>query len=384
MAINISPTLEINERVEALRAAGREIVHLGFGEASFALPERLRGALGRSAASTAYGPVLGIAPLRRAIADYLTRTRGLAVAPDQVAVGPGSKPLLYALLLALEGDVLVPVPSWVSYAPQARLANKRPIPVATDERDHHRLLLPPRTEARILIVNTPSNPTGGMLEDRDVEALAGWARERGVTVISDEIYAELAHGWRPHVSPARFHPAGTIVTGGLSKAFSAGGWRLGYAVVPDPVLLGALRAIASEIWSSAAMPIQEAAIAAFTPDDELIAWVERSARLHGEVASRLHTALVELGCLCPRPAGAFYLYPDFAPHREPLAARGVRTSPELARHLLDEHGIATLPGTAFGDEPAALRLRLAVSGLHGPGQIERAEDAFARFAAALR
>ena len=122
---------------------------------------------------------------------------------------------------------------------------------------------------RILIVNTPSNPTGSMFERTDVEALALWAREEGITLISDEIYAELAHGWREHVSPASFYPEGCIVTGGLSKAFSAGGWRLGYAALPPTpagtMAVVALRSLASEIWSSTATPVQEAALPSACP-----------------------------------------------------------------------------------------------------------------------
>src|SRR5438874_4436659 len=120
---------------------------------------------------------------------------------------------------------------------------------------------------RILIINSPSNPTGSMFERTDVEAIALWAREEGITLISDEIYAELAHGWREHLSPACFYPEGCIVTGGLSKAFSAGGWRLGYAALPPTEggaqAVSALRAFAGEIWSAAATPIQEAALVAF-------------------------------------------------------------------------------------------------------------------------
>jgi aspartate/methionine/tyrosine aminotransferase len=207
-----------------------------------------------------------------------------------------------------------------------------------------------------------------MFPREDVEALAEWARRSGVTIVSDEIYAELAHGWRPHLSPFRFYPEGTVVTSGLSKTYSVGGWRLGYAVVPagnaGRKLLSALRALASEIWSSTSGPIQAAAVVALSPDTELATYVRRSARLHGYTTGRLREALVEMGISCPRPAGAFYLYPDFAPFREALGAQGISSSETLARSLLDEFDIATLPGTAFGDRPEALRLRLATSMLY--------------------
>lgn len=371
-----SPTLAMNEAVARRHLEGKETLHLGFGEAMFPLYPALRQALAAAIESTGYAPVAGVLKLRQAIAGYIERTRGVNCGADQVVVGPGSKPLIYALFRVLDGDVLVPQPSWVSYGPQARLAGRQVIPVATDPADHQRLTPQALNNAvraayalgarpRVLIVNSPSNPTGCMFAEEDLVVLGNWARAQGMTIISDEIYAELAHGWRAHASPARFYPAGTIITGGLSKAFSAGGWRLGYAILPPGergAQLGkALRALASEIWSAAATPIEEAAVAAFTPDADLESYLRRSARLHGQVTHGLYQTLVELGVVCPKPAGGFYLYPDLAPWREALAGLGVTTSSQLASYLLDEWAIATLPGVAFGEEPEALRLRLATS-----------------------
>ncbi len=388
-AFATSATLAMNEAVAKRRSTGRETIHLGFGEAAFPLHPLLNTALAEAAKHTGYAPVLGIPALRQAIAAYLARKRGVTFSSDQIVVGPGSKPLLYALLQVLEGDLLLPVPSWVSYAPQARLAGKRVIGVETDPGDHHRLTPQALSQAvaqahkdgadpRILLVNTPSNPTGSMFDRADVEAIALWAREAGVTLISDEIYAELAHGWREHVSPARFYPEGCIVTGGLSKAFSAGGWRLGYAALPSTMAgaqaMAALRALASEIWSAPATPIQEAALAAFAPNESVERYVQHSARIHGYVAGQLYDTLASLGVPCPRPAGAFYLYPDFSPWRPTLMERGIRTSPELAHYLLKEWDIATLPGFVFGEPPEALRLRLSTSLLCEPVEVASSDE----------
>jgi aspartate aminotransferase len=385
----LSATLAMNEAVAKRRASGKETLHLGFGEAAFPLHPLLKTALAEAATRTSYAPVLGIPALRQAIADYLTRTRGIICSAEQVVVGPGSKPLLYALLHILEGDVLLPVPSWVSYAPMAHLAGKSVINVSTDVNDHHRLTPQGLSHAlkqardngadpRIILVNSPSNPTGSMFAPADVEALAVWAREVGITLISDEIYAELAHGWREHVSPVRFYPEGCIITSGLSKAFSAGGWRLGYAVLPATLAgeeaMMALRALASEIWSTSATPLQEAALVAYTPNATIEQYVQRSALLHAYVADQLYHALIQLGILCSRPAGGFYLYPDFSPWRASLLQRGVSTSDELARYLLDEWGIATLPGTVFNEDPSALRLRLATSLLYEPEHAASQEE----------
>jgi aspartate aminotransferase len=371
-----SATLSVNEAVAKRRAAGRETIHFGFGEASFPLHPLLATALAEAAKNTAYAPVLGLPKLREAIAEYLMRKRGLAFSSDQIIVASGSKPLLYALLQVLEGDLLLPVPSWVSYAPQAQLAGRKVIGIETDPVDCHRLtphalsqaMLQARKDGanpRILIVNTPSNPTGSMFERADVEAISLWAREEGVTLISDEIYAELAHGWREHISPASFYPEGCIVTGGISKAFSAGGWRLGYAALPSTSegtrVMVALRSLASEIWSSTATPVQEAAIVAYSTDESIEQYVHKSALVHGFLADRLYKTLADLDVPCPRPAGGFYLYPDFSPWRSTLATMGIKTSSELVHYLLEEWDIATLPGSAFGEPPESLRLRLSTS-----------------------
>jgi len=375
-----SPTLAMNEAVARRQAEGRSTIHLGFGEATFPLHPMLRQALERAIERTSYAPVAGLPNLRQAIASYIERTRGLTCHADQVVVGPGSKPLIYALLQVLEGDVLVPQPSWVSYIPQAHLAGRQAIVVQTDPADQQRLTPEALREAvtrahaaganpRILLVNSPGNPTGGMFAREEVAAIVTWAQALGVTIVSDEIYAELAHGWRPHCSPASLYPEGSIITGGLSKAFSAGGWRLGYALLPagerGSRLGKAVRAVASEIWSAAATPIEEAAIVAFTPTDDLESYVRRAARLHGHVTHTLYRSLRALGIACPKPAGAFYLYPDFAAWRAPLARLGVTSSAQLAQYLLDTWDIATLPGSAFGEAPATLRLRLATSMLYG-------------------
>ena len=389
-ALTTSATLSVNEAVARRRAAGQETIHLGFGEASFPLHPLLASALADAAKSTAYTPVLGIPKLRQAIAEYLARKRELAFSSEHIIIAPGSKPLLYALLQVLEGDLLLPVPSWVSYAPQARLAGRKVIGVETDSQDCHRLtpyalsqaLLQARSDGanpRILIVNTPSNPTGGMFERADVESLALWAREEDITLISDEIYAELAHGWRKHVSPASFYPEGCIVTGGLSKAFSAGGWRLGYAALPTTPAgakaMVALRSLASEIWSSASTPVQEAAVVAYSLDESLEQYVHQSALIHGYLADSLYKTLINLDVPCPRPAGGFYLYPDLSPWRPALATMGIASGTELVRYLLEEWDIATLPGSAFGEAPDSLRLRLSTSllclPLHPSSPLER-------------
>lgn len=378
----LSPTLAINELV-AKKLEKSKVLHMGFGESMMPLHPLLRNALAEAATATNYGPVRGVLELRRAIAAYLNRTRNLNCSSDQIVIGPGSKALIYALLRLLEGDVLLPNPSWVSYAPIARLGGKKAILLQTEDSDHHTLSIKMLSQVvktakknganpRILLVNSPDNPTGTMFVQKDIKAMAVWAKENGITLISDEIYAELAHGWRTHISPFLYYPEGTIVTGGLSKTFSAGGWRLGYAVLPATEtgikVIDAIRALGSEVWSTTSSPIQKAAIAAYTPSDSIEQYIASSASLFGYVTEQLYKTFLKLDVSCPRPAGGFYLYPDFSQWRSVLLKRGVTTGKDLAHYLLEEWNIASLPGSAFNEDSNALRLRLSTSALCEPGE----------------
>ena len=368
----LSPTLALNERVSQLWAAGEEVYHLGFGEARLPVPPKVAAALAESAGRTGYPPTQGIPELRRAVAGFYGRHFGLAVPPEQVIVGPGSKALIFAAQMALDATLLLPTPSWVSYAPQARLLGRAVVPLPGNPAAGY--VVDPDDVARAaqtangpcaLVLNSPNNPTGQMLAPEIVRALAEVCCTHGVTILSDEIYALTAHGTRPHLSPAAIYPEGTIVFGGLSKHLALGGWRLGVAVVPpgqDGVrLMGALRMLAGEIWSSPSTPVQHAAAVAYAPDAEIEAHIALGARLHALRTNYLWEWLAEFGVPCPVPEGAFYLFPSFNRRRGALAARGVYTADDLARFLLEEQRIATLPGTAFGVAPEELSLRLATS-----------------------
>ncbi|HEY9715076.1 MAG TPA: aminotransferase class I/II-fold pyridoxal phosphate-dependent enzyme, partial [Chroococcales cyanobacterium] len=276
-----SATLAINEAVAEKQGRGESIIHLGFGQSSMPMHPRLLDALARASNETGYAPVMGLPALRSAVSSYLNRTRGMRCSAQEVAIGPGSKALIYALLQLLDGDLILPRPSWVSYLPQARLAGKQVVWVETSPDDRHRITPEALDEAlergylrkanpRILLINSPSNPTGCMYDEFEVRAISQWAEAHQITLISDEIYAEVAHGSKRHVSPAKFYPEGCIVTGGMSKAFSAGGWRIGYAVLPATDFgrrLGkALEGLASEVWSCVATPVQKAATLAYSDD----------------------------------------------------------------------------------------------------------------------
>jgi aspartate aminotransferase len=375
-----SPTLAANERIQAKVAAGRPIIHLAFGEAGLPLHPRLERGLAAAARRHSYPPVQGIPELRRAVAGYWSRRR-LPTDPSTVVVGPGSKPLLFALLLALPGDLVLPVPSWVSYEPQARLAGKSVIRVAIPEAaggvPDPDLLEDALAAARrrglrpgVLLLTIPDNPTGTVATRGLLERVLAVARSEDLIVISDEIYRDLAYDPAEFVSPAELHPEGTVVTGGVSKSLSIGGWRLGFARMPQTEFgssLGAqLTDVGSEIWSGAAAPIQSVVAEALTEPPDLVQFVDSGRRLHCRVARALHATLEEAGAACRAPQGGFYLYPE-------LVAPSFKTAPALAEFLLEQHEVAVLPGDAFGDDPAALRFRLASSLLYGGSDDQRWE-----------
>jgi len=379
--LHFSPTLAIDELVVKKKLINSDILHMGFGESTMPLHPLLKKALSDAATYTRYGPVRGLSELRVAIAEYLNRTRKIQCTSDQIVIGPGSKSLIYAILRLLEGDVLLPNPSWVSYAPIARLGGKKAILVQTDPSDHHTLskhiLTQTLTAAiknganpKILLINSPDNPTGTMFEENTVKEIATWAKENGISLISDEIYAELSHGWRKHVSPYLYYPQGCIITGGMSKTFSAGGWRLGYIVLPKTdkgeKVIDAIRAFGSEVWSTTATPIQKAAVFAYKPNNSIEDYIANSAAAFGYVTEQLYKTFQTLDLPCPRPAGGFYLYPDFSKWRKILAQHNVHTGKDLSHYLLDVWNIATLSASAFNEDPFTLRLRLSTSGLCEP------------------
>jgi aspartate aminotransferase len=385
----VSATLAANEALAARRSRGEPVLPLGFGEAGLPAHPLLRQALAAASASNGYGPVAGLAALRTAAAGYWER-RGLPTSPGSVVCGPGSKALLFGLLLAAGADVAVPRPSWVSYAAQASLIGVRPhfVPAAPGEGgicdpDALRSELDAARDAgrqiRSAVVTLPDNPTGRLARPATVRALCEVAAEHDLIIISDEIYRDLVHDpGTPVLSPAAAAPERTVVTTALSKGFALGGWRIGVARLPDgPLgtwLRGQLVGIGSEIWSAPAAPIQQAAALAFSEPGPLSERIARSRSLHAAVCRAVAGRCAAAGLDVPMPQAAFYVYPDFRPWRAHLASRhGVTTSEGLAGLLLERYGASTVPGSAFGENPGALRLRLATGLLYGDSSAEQEE-----------
>lgn len=388
-----SPTVAINERSDALRREGRRVHKLGLGQSPFPVPRPVVEALRVHAHEKDYLPVKGLYALRRAIAGYLGRRHGVTREAEDVLVAPGSKELMFLLQVAFYGDLLLPTPAWVSYAPQAQILGRTVhfLPMRARSRwclepealDRHCRERPDRP--RIVILNYPSNPAGTTYTRDELAAIAEVARRHAMIVLSDEIYGELHHEGR-HVSIAPLYPEGTIISTGLSKWCGAGGWRLGAFVFPRELrwLLEAMAAIASESYTSTSAPIQHAAVTAFEGGPEIEDYLVRARAVLAVLGAHVTEALGRTGAEVATPEGAFYVWADYEPRREWLAARGVRTSSELAERLLEETGVALLPGAAFGRSDQELGLRLAYVDFDGAAALEAARSERVDAAFALR
>lgn len=380
-ATRSSDTLLINEQSRLLEAGGRRIFKFGFGQSPFPVFSPAVETLAKHAADKAYLPVQGLAALRERVAAFHSEVDGAEWDARRVIIAPGSKLLLFTLMKALpEADILIPAPSWVSYAPQARMAGQRAVcleasfdtrwQITPEQLETHCQTEPERL--KVLILNAPGNPTGLSPDVAVQQRLAEVARRHGVLVLADEIYGMLHHRGE-HRAFALDYPEGTVTTSGLSKWCGAGGWRLGVMHLPTALgdeLLARILGVASETWSSVASPIQEAAITAYTLTPELETYVQRQRDLLSELGQWCAEKLNAENVRTHAPDGGFYLFPDFEAYRQRLAARGITTSAQLTARLLDEAGVALLPGSAFGCEPSQLTVRLAYVDFDGAALLE--------------
>jgi len=378
-----SATLAIHERSVELRREGRQVYKLGLGQSPFPVPGPVVDELKANAHQKAYLPAKGLRGLRASVGRYHRHTKGVECTADDVLVGPGSKELMFILQLVYYGDLVIPTPSWVSYAPQAHIIGRQIDWVPTCPENDWRLMptdldrlcrLDP-TRPRIVILNYPSNPTGSTYTANELRALARVARTYGVVLLSDEIYGELHHRGQ-HVSIARFYPEGTIISGGLSKWAGAGGWRLGAFTFPRNLnwLLESMAVVASETFTSTSAPIQYAAVRAYEGGLEIEEYLWQSRRVLRSLGRYLWRRLERMGLRVPEPKGAFYLYLDFESQREKLSKRGIGNSRELCERLLGDTGVALLPGSEFGQDPTILTARLAYVDFDGARALVAAQQ----------
>ena len=379
--MDVSATLRINERSNELIRQGRKIYKFGLGQSPFPVESSVAAELCRHATQKDYLPVQGLWPLREAVANYHNRTQGLNYKPENVLIGPGSKELMFLLQLVYYGNLVIPTPSWVSYAPQAHILGRNVNWLGTTYADNWQLS-PEELESychrdpdcpRLCILNYPANPTGHTYTDKELEELAEVARKYHIIMLSDEIYGELHHDGNHH-SIAHYYPEGTIISAGLSKWCGAGGWRLGTFVFPDNLewLQKAMGVVASETFTSTSTPIQYAAIKAYEGGPQIDEYLRLSRKILKALCNRLETKLTRAGLKMPTAQGAFYLFPDFSPFREKLALRGIKNSRQVVEHLLEEAGVAFLPGCDFGRPPGELTTRLSYVNFDGEAALAEA------------
>ena len=371
-AITESATLAVDARAKALKAAGRPVIGFGAGEPDFPTPDYIVEAAIEAARNPKYHhytPVPGLPELRAAVAAKTMRDSGYAVEAGQVLITNGGKQAVYnafAALLDPGDEVLLIAPYWTTYPESIKLAGGVPIEVVTDEASGYLATVEQldaactdRTKALLFV--SPSNPTGAVYPPDAVAAIGRWAAERGLWVITDEIYEHLVYGGAEHVSIATAAPElgdRVIVVNGVAKTYAMTGWRVGWLIGPPDVVKAATN-LQSHATSNVNNVAQAAALAAVSGDLSAAAMMR-------EAFDRRRRTIVGLlgdipGVVCPEPRGAFYAYPSVKGLLgKPLRGRISTTSAELAAVILDEAEVAVVPGEAFGT-PGYLRLSYALS-----------------------
>jgi len=335
-------------KAQALEAKGIDVVHLEIGEPDFDTPKNISEAATKALGEgyTHYCNSQGIVPLRTEIAKEMERTRGVTIDPNRVVVTPGAKPIMFYSILALlgEGDeAIYPNPGFPIYESMINFIGAKPVPIPLREELDFRLdidelksKITPRT--KLIIINSPQNPTGGVLELDDIRAIADIAREHDIIVLSDEVYEHIIYEGEPHsIASLPGMLDKTILLNGFSKTYAMTGWRLGYAVMP-PELVDPIVGLIVNSVSCTATFIQHAGVEALTgPQDSIASMVAEFKKRRDLIVDGLNAIP---GISCRRPKGAFYVFPN-------VKKLGM-DSAQLANYLLNEAGVAALSGTDFG------------------------------------
>ena len=340
---------EVLARARALEAKGRHIVHLEIGEPDFDTPKSVTaaGVAAIERGETHYTPSAGVIELREAIAQYLNRARGLAIDPSQVIVTPGAKPIMFFALLALldHGDeAIFPDPGFPIYASMISFAGATPVSLPLREAndfvpdlDELRRLVTPKT--KMIILNSPHNPTGGLLSKEAVREIARVARERDLWVLSDEIYAELIYDGEHHsIAREEGMAERTIILDGFSKTFAMTGWRLGYGAFPKSLVDPVVKLVTNSVSCTATFTQRAGIVALKARPPEVDEMVKAFRERRDTIVAGLNK--IE-GITCRTPRGAFYVFPN-------VSGLGLGDSAAVASRVLDEAGVACLSGTAFG------------------------------------
>jgi aspartate aminotransferase len=360
--ITLSQTLVVKKTADELKRQGVDIVDFGPGEPDFPTPTHIKNAAKEALDQnlTKYTAEVGIPELRRAIAERYNRELGTSYTPENVIVTAGAKQALFniaAVLLEPGHEVIIPAPYWVSYPEQVRLMGARPLFVETPERDNFQLRAQTVERAltahtRAVVINSPNNPTGAMIERAELEAIVRLAQKYNFYLISDECYEYFTYE-KQHQSVAAFGGENVMVVSSVSKSYSMTGWRIGWAVAAEP-LIKAMSKVQSHSTSHPASVAQHAALAALQGDQMCLT------QMRDEYAKRREFVLAELATMphvrCPAPQGAFYVFPNVSA----FFGTEIKNSVDFSRFLLQEAHVAVVPGAAFGAE-GYVRLSYATS-----------------------
>ncbi len=361
--LNLSATLKINEISKKLELQGKEIIKFGFGESPFPVPEKVVDELKKNAHQKSYLSIQGLEDLRIAISKYESKKKNRNFSPEQIIVGPGSKELMFLLHISFDGDIILPTPSWVSYKPQSIIADNKYQWIETAAENNwypsaesiEKLVLKNKEKNYLLILNSPNNPSGQVC--KNIKDISEVVKKYKIIVLSDEIYSELTFD-ESYESISNFCPEKVIVSNGLSKWCGAGGWRLGYFVIPNELnkLKNSMKVLASETFSAVSAPIQFAAISAFKDDHK--DYILKSKKILKAIGEYVYNNLKSNNVIMNKPMGGFYLMPEFLNKK-------FNTSADMCADLLNKKSVAILPGSDFGFSVEKMISRLSYTDFDG-------------------
>jgi len=358
-----SSTLKINEISNKLESEGKKIYKFGFGQSPFQIPTDVIDELKNNAHQNKYLPMQGLIELRTAISKYANSQNNQNYKAENIIIGPGTKELMFLLQLLFDGDILLPTPSWVSYAPQALLGRNKVCWIETTSENNwfptakeiEKTILKNKDKNYLLFLNSPNNPSGQICNN--LKEISFIAKKYNILILSDEIYSELSFN-KGFKSISEFYPEKTIISNGLSKWCGAGGWRLGYFIIPEALteLKNSIKNLASETFSSVSAPIQYAAIAAYNNNHN--EYINDSRSILKAVGEYVFENLKSNTISINKPQGGFYLMPEFLTQK-------FSTSEEMCSNILSETGVALLPGSDFGFSKERMITRLSFTDFNG-------------------
>jgi len=358
-----SSTLKINEISRMLESKGKKIYKFGFGQSPFQVPDIVVDELKNNAFQNKYLPMQGLFELREAVAKYTSKKKNYEYKAENIIIGPGSKELMFLLHVIFDGEIILPAPSWVSYAPQAILGRNKTHILETKRENNwfptaeelEELILKDKNKNYLLFLNSPNNPSGQVC--KNLNEISEVVKKYNLIILSDEIYSELAFD-DDYQSISNFCPEKTIISTGLSKWCGAGGWRLGYFIIPDSLksIKDTINVLASETFSAVSAPIQYASIKAYEHDH--IEYIKHSREILKIVGSYVYENLKSNKILINKPQGGFYLMPEFLNNK-------FKNSSEMCDDILNKTGVALLPGSDFGFKNDKMLARLSFTDFDG-------------------